>query len=118
MADENLNPALVEWLRDSGFDVSTVSGSNLAGALDAAILAAATAAGGVVLTHDSDFRQLAVASRQSFIGIVYLRPGHIGTAPTIATLEAVLSIAELAAPFIVVAKWTEEGVRLRLRSLS
>jgi hypothetical protein len=51
-----------------------------------------------------------------FIGMIYLRPGHIRSEFTIKTLEAIRDNApDVAAPFILVAERTGDIVRIRVR---
>jgi len=70
----------------------------------------------VVITHDSDFGGLAVLNSQPYIGIIYLRPGHIRPEFTIQTLQAIQSrTLEVTPPFIVVAERTGNNVKIRLR---
>jgi hypothetical protein len=53
-----------------------------------------------------------------FIGIIYLRPGHIKADFTIKTLEAVRDNApEVTSPFILVAERTGDTVKIRVRQL-
>jgi hypothetical protein len=66
----------------------------------------------------SDFGLLTVARLEPFIGIVYLRPGHIDPQFTIESLRLVAAQGlELAPPFIVVAKRTANSVTIRVRNL-
>ena len=75
--DENIPPDLISRLRDQGKDVRSVHDEVLVGATDIAILEHARSQNRVLLTHDSDFGQLAIHAGQPYVGIVYLRPGHI-----------------------------------------
>jgi hypothetical protein len=51
-----------------------------------------------------------------FVGIIYLRPGHIRADFTIKTLEAIRDNApEVTPPFILVAERTGNTVRIRVR---
>lgn len=53
-----------------------------------------------------------------FVGIVYLRPGHIDPQFTIESLRLIaVRDLELAPPFIVVAKRTANSVTIRVRNL-
>ena len=71
----------------------------------------------MVLTHDSDFGGLALMGAQ-FIGIIYVRPGHIRTEFTTKTIEAVRDNApEVTPPFILVAERTGDTVKIRVRQL-
>jgi predicted nuclease of predicted toxin-antitoxin system len=117
LADENVNPEVIEFLRKTGLDVEPVSEQGKFGLPDTEVLRQATEAGRVVLTHDSDFGGMAVFGAK-FVGIVYLRPGHIQADFTIKTLEAIRSKApEVTPPFILVAERTGDTVKIRVRQL-
>jgi predicted nuclease of predicted toxin-antitoxin system len=116
LTDVNLHPDLVAALRRLGFDILDVKESGLAGSSDLAILRLAYSQERVVLTHDSDFGQLAVAALEPILGIVYLRPGHFDPSFTLATLETLFEeVEDLAPPFILVAERTASRVKIRLR---
>lgn len=71
----------------------------------------------MVLTHDSDFGTLAIRGGEPYLGIVYLRPGHIQASFVVELLEAVLGVDRvLEPPFIVVAERRAGELRLRFRS--
>jgi predicted nuclease of predicted toxin-antitoxin system len=118
LADENINHNVIHFLRENGGNVQAVLEEGLVGQSDQAILRWAYQSGRVVLTHDSDFGSLAIAQSQSFIGIIYLRPGHIRGEFTIQTLEFIAKQQlDVRPPFIVVAARTGQTVRLRVRQL-
>jgi len=72
-------------------------------------------AGRIVLTHDSDFGGLALMGAE-FVGILYLRPGHIKAEFTIQTLRAIRDReVDVTPPFIVVAERTADNVKIRIR---
>lgn len=56
-ADENIPRVAIELLRKAGMDVRSAS-EEMAGASDAAVLAAARAEGALLLTFDRDFGEL------------------------------------------------------------
>jgi len=117
LADENVHPDVIVFLRKAGLDVESVSEQGKFGISDTQVLQAATKAGRVVLTHDSDFGGLALMGAQ-FVGIVYVRPGHIHADFTIKTLEAIRDNApEVTPPFILVAERTGDTVKIRVRQL-
>lgn len=117
LADENVHPEVIHFLRKAGLDVASVSEQGQYGLPDAQVLQQATKAGRVVLTHDSDFGGLALMGVQ-FIGIIYIRPGHIRTEFTTKTIEAVRDNApEVTPPFILVAERTGDIVKIRVRQL-
>jgi predicted nuclease of predicted toxin-antitoxin system len=69
LVDENIHPDVVVALRAAGRDVVSVRESQLIGSDDRTLLRLAKAQGRIVLTHDSDFGTLAIAERESFVGI-------------------------------------------------
>ena len=118
LADENIHSKVVLFLRQQGYDIESILEKAGFGQADVAILRAAYAESRVVLTHDSDFGTLAITQNEPFIGIIYLRPGHIRPEFTIRTLQAIAAQAiDTRPPFIVVAEQREQTVRIRTRRL-
>jgi predicted nuclease of predicted toxin-antitoxin system len=116
LTDENIHPQVLISLRNDGFDVLDVKESRLTGSSDLVILRRACAEGRVVLTHDSDFGQLAVAALEPMVGIVYLRPGHFDPGFTLDTLGTLFELApEVKIPFILVAERSASRVKIRIR---
>ncbi|MEI8376549.1 MAG: DUF5615 family PIN-like protein [Planctomycetota bacterium] len=118
LTDENIPAAVVAELRAMGFDVYDVCENDLFGWDDSALLQLAHSQGCAVVTHDSDFGTLTVARLEPFVGIIYLRPGHIDPQFTIESLRLVVAQGlDLAPPFIVVAKRIANSVTIRIRNL-
>ena len=118
LADENIHPAVVSYLRQQEYDIRFTVEEELFGQSDRAVLSMAYADGRVVLTHDSDFGMLVITQGEPFIGIVYLRPGHIRAEFTIQTLRTVAAQPlEVRPPFIVVAEQRGQRVQIRTRQL-
>lgn len=116
LADQNLHADVVAFLRSLGFDVLAVSEAGLGTASDVDLLARSVAEGRVVVTHDADLGTLAIQAGQAFVGIIYLRPGHVGAAPTIDTLQQLLQAdPDLNPPFLIVAKRAGTTVTIRIR---
>lgn len=116
LADENIHPAVIAFLREQGLDVFSFPEQGKFGLSDADILHFAVETNRIVLTHDSDFGGLVVLNEQSFVGIVYVRPGHIQAGFTIETIRTVFEqVKDVKAPFIIVAERSGENVRIRLR---
>jgi predicted nuclease of predicted toxin-antitoxin system len=117
LADENILPEVINFLRKLGLDVDSVAEQGKFGLPDTDVLQQATEAGRVVLTHDSDFGGLALLGAK-FIGIVYIRPGHIHADFTVKTLQAIRDNApEVTPPFILVAERTGDTVKIRVRQM-
>jgi predicted nuclease of predicted toxin-antitoxin system len=118
LADENIHPDVVSHLRQQGCDIRSVVEEELIGQSDLAVLRLAYAEGRVVLTHDSDFGTLVVTQDEPFVGIVYLRPGHIRAEFTTETLRTVAAQPlDVRPPFIAVAEQRERIVQIRTRQI-
>ncbi len=116
LTDENIHPIIVQSLRLRGCDVFDVKEEGLNGNTDTFLLALATDQNRVVLTHDSDFGTLVIADGKPFIGIVYLKPGHILPQFTLQSLDVVFNeIVFIENPFIIVAKHNGTTTRVRVR---
>jgi len=117
LADENIHPEVVAALIQSGKDVQTIGTIGLLGYADIDILHFAYEQGRVVLTHDSDFGKLAIQANEPFVGIIYLRPGHITASFTINVLRILDDIDDVKAPFILVAERRADDIRFRYRHI-
>jgi predicted nuclease of predicted toxin-antitoxin system len=118
LADENIHPDVIAFLRQQGYDIQSVVEEGLVGQSDLDVLQSAHRQGRVVLTHDSDFGTLVVAREEPFSGIIYLRPGHIRPTFTIQTLETLAAQSlDVMTPFIVVAERREDSVQVRVRRM-
>jgi predicted nuclease of predicted toxin-antitoxin system len=86
LADAQLPPALVIWLREQGHEAEAVREAGLREAGDGAIWAYALRTGAVILTKDEDF---AVRSQQTSDGpaVVWLRVGNASNRALRAWLE-------------------------------
>jgi len=116
LADENIHPDIVGQLQAWNLDILDVAAEGLSGQPDTAVLHFAHQFGRVVLTHDRDFGTLAIVQQRPYIGIIYLRPGHIKPEFTLATLEAIKQQdIDVDSPFIVVAVRQQDVVHIRVR---
>jgi predicted nuclease of predicted toxin-antitoxin system len=116
LADENIHPEVIEDLRARGKDVRSILGIGV-GLQDIDVLRFATAERRVVLTHDSDFGTLAFSEGEPFVGIIYLRPGHISASFVLGTIRAIETAdVDAEEPFVLVAERRGDNVRLRLRA--
>jgi predicted nuclease of predicted toxin-antitoxin system len=115
LADENIHPDVVSFLRSSGFDVLYARDS-LISSSDTALLQLSHSQNRVVITHDKDFGTLAIARGEPMIGILFLRPGHIDPRFTKETLEVLFqSNLDLKPPFIIVANRKGNAISIRIR---
>ena len=109
LADENIHPDVIEFLRKAGSDIESISEQRKFGLPDTQVLQQATETG--------DFGGLALMGA-NFLGIIYLRPGHIRADFTIKTLEAIRDNApEVTSPFILVAERAGDTVKIRIRQM-
>jgi predicted nuclease of predicted toxin-antitoxin system len=116
LADENLHPLVVAYLRGKGMTVRDVKEGNERGISDSELLRQAFERSEVILTHDSDFGRLALAQQQPFRAIVYLRPGHIDPRVTCQLVDLLLAQDLDAAPhMVVVLERKADSVRIRVR---
>jgi predicted nuclease of predicted toxin-antitoxin system len=116
LADENIHLQVIFYLRGQGHEVGMLSEKGAWGLSDEDVLKLATGENRVVLTHDSDFGRLAVAEDKPFVGIIYLRPGHIRADFTIQTIEAIKAEKiNVNARFLLVAERTGTKVKIRIR---
>jgi len=77
LTDENIAADVVAGHRARGCDVRSADEERLIGRGDGEVLERATALHRVVVTHDLAFGKVEIRGGASFVGLVYLRPGHI-----------------------------------------
>jgi predicted nuclease of predicted toxin-antitoxin system len=115
-ADENITPDVARGLVERGHDVRGVRDDGLVGRPDVEVLETATRQGRVVVTHDLAFGRSAIRAGASFVGIVYIRPGHISAAFVLDIVDALgASTLDVQSPFIAVAERQQNTVRVRVR---
>ncbi len=118
LADENIDSTVVEALRLDGQDVASVRDLNLVSVADHEVMRLAFEQRRVILTHDTDFGELAIARAEPLVGVVLIRPGHIQATFTLGTIKAVWrDTAELEPPFVVSAVRVRDEVVIRVRHL-
>ncbi len=89
LADENISPKVVKFLRDQEFDVLDVKEKHWYGKKDEDLLHIAYQEHRFVLTHDSDFGTLAINEGKQNFGILYLRLKNLKSANVIRVCEQV-----------------------------
>ena len=115
--DENIDPQLVVFLRENGFDVYDVKENNLYGSSDAVLLELATKNNRVFITLDSDFGTLVHKNKSNFLGIIFLKPGHFDSFYHIQTLQSILNVnPALEVPFMIIAEWGNTGIKIRIKN--
>lgn len=118
LADENIDPELVFYLREQGFDIKDVHDVGLIAAKDGAWLEIAKLEERVILTQDSDFGKIVFTQHIDFVGIIFLRPGSLVAAFHIRTLQTILAASpDLSPPFMLTAKNTKDSIRIKIRQL-
>lgn len=116
LTDENIDPEVVAALRFHGFDVFDVVENGLGGYEDEWLLDLAYRQNRAVITHDSDYGTLVNSENKPFVGIIFLKPGHIETVFTLQSVEALLEkVPEVTAPFFIVVHHAMAGIRIRYR---
>lgn len=119
LADENIHPQVIAFLRAKRKDIKSVFDEGLAGQEDTAILHMANAEHRVVITHDSDFGKLTLLKGEPFTGILYLRPGHVRAEFTMGVIDTLIAEpVDVNPPFIVVAAYKAGRLQIRVRQLS
>lgn len=73
LADENIPPAVVRFLRERGFEVKQVTGAGSAGASDDEIMLLARKEERVLLTLDKHFANILIYPPSSHHGIIRIR---------------------------------------------
>jgi predicted nuclease of predicted toxin-antitoxin system len=117
LTDENIAPEGVAGLRARGCDLRTARDEQLIGRPDVDVLDRATAQGRVVVTHDLAFARSAIRAGASFVGVIYLRPGHISAGFVLEMVDALRgSTVHVQPPFIAVAERQQSTVRVRVRT--
>ena len=82
---------------------------------DGEVLQCATTLHRVIVTHDLGFGKVEIRGGASFVGIIYLRPGHISAAFILAMIDALReSSIDVQPPFIVVAERRQTTTRVRV----
>lgn len=119
LADENIEPQVVAFLRSQKFDVTYIPEMGWQGRQDIDILVKATEQNRVVITQDDDFGKIVFTTSTPFIGIIYLRPGHFFPERTIIALQNLLTHNELdySIPFILVVEDKTTYIKIRLRNI-
>ena len=111
LADENVEPVTVQWLRSLGHDVFSILEASR-GVSDKDVLMRAVAQNRIVITYDLDFGELAFRQRISNVGIILLRLSDPKATGRLARLQGCWGVIAARAPgnFIVV---TDRKIRVR-----
>ena len=114
-ADMNIAVPVIQFLRAQGVDVVSAREEGWHHSEDKDVLAEAHAMNRFVLTHNSDFRTLAIHRGQPITGIIHLCLGGRPPAAVIADLHDLLKMdVDWTPPLVAV----YQSGRLRLRQLA
>lgn len=117
LADENIHPHVIKFLANENFNIRSVFDYQLNGKSDELVLQESYKENRIVLTHDADFGKIVFSKHTKFIGIIYLRPGHIDGASTIMSLDNLIRTnLTFESPFIAVVENRLGKVVIRLRN--
>ena len=112
LADENISPKAVFFLRQKGIDILDTKEEKWHGKNDEYLLEKAYSDNRFVLTHDSDFGTLAINERKDYYGIIYLRLKRPNAQSVIRVLEKLLLMdTELRVGSLIIAD--ESRIRIR-----
>jgi len=87
LADENISPKVVNFLRKHGLDVLDTKEQHWCGKDDEDLLGKAYRDERFVLTHDSDFGTLAINEGKPYYGIIYIRVKNLKPTNVISVCE-------------------------------
>lgn len=90
IADENVPSAVIERLRSEGHSVIAVS-ETAKGIPDVAVMAAANSKATLLITHDRDFGELAVAQGLAIVGVLLLETERLSVPAQADRLSACLA---------------------------
>jgi predicted nuclease of predicted toxin-antitoxin system len=110
LADENVEPIVVEWLRTLGHDVTEMS-TLQPGSDDDVVLALARAEERVLITYDLDFGELVYRGGLLHTGILLLRLRGTTAADRLSALQVHWAVAVTKLPNFVVVH--DRKVRVR-----
>lgn len=117
LADENINPLLVSFLKERAFGIVHVNDVGLGNTSDMVILTWAYEQKRIILTLDDDFGTLVFKNKQPFIGIIRLHPGHLVGDIHVPTLRAILATdINYEVPFLMVAEKRADHIHIRYRT--
>lgn len=111
--DEDLPPLIAEWLRDRGYEASTVVEQGMGGWKDAPLWAAVQRAGDLFLIADKGFGNIRDFPSGSHNGVLLLRPDEDGIRPILELMSTVLAQVDLNELSQTIAVATPRGLRIR-----
>jgi predicted nuclease of predicted toxin-antitoxin system len=118
LADENIHPGVVAWMRARTLDVVTTNDLAVNGRPDDVVLEAAAKSRRVLLTQDADFGRRAVAGPKRPPGVIVIRRGHAAPGFTTGSLDSLFAQnPEITPPFLIVISRSDTSINIRVRSI-
>ena len=111
--DEDIPPIAAAWLREKGYEASTVVEQGMRGWKDAALWQAVQADQQFLLTADKGFGDIRAHPPGSHSGVLLLRPEVDGIRPILDLLKMVLSEVDMQQLTGAVSVATPRGLRIR-----
>ena len=111
--DEDLPPIAAEWLRNKGYEASTVIDQNMGGWKDDELWRAVQMEQQFLLTADKGFGDIRIYPPGTHGGVLLLRPDEDGIRPILKLLETILEQVDLAQLAGTIAVATPRGLRIR-----
>ncbi len=114
---ENIDPGVVDFFRQHGFDVWDVKASGFQGSSDEDLVEKAFLENRVIVTEDNDFGEIVFKKRRDFIGVIHLKPGSFFLQFHVQTLSAIVKAdPDIDPPFFLSAENKNGRVRIRVRN--
>ena len=115
-SDENIAPELTAWIRDEGYNITSVIEQHLSGIADEGIIDQAFKNKQIILTRDNDFGKLIYTTTISFYIIIYLRPGHFDGSFHIPTIQKIIAHSGHFKPgTLIIANRIEDKIKIRIK---
>ncbi len=111
--DEDIPPIAATWLREKGYEASTVVEQGMRGWKDAALWQVVQAHQQFLLTADKGFGDIRAHPPGSHMGVLLLRPEVDGIRPILDLLKMVLSEVDMQQLTGTVSVVTPRGLRIR-----
>lgn len=118
LLDENIPDAVLVWMANRGIDAVSIVQLRMQATPDDEIIPFAEQNGRIIITQDSDFATEIMRHGLRSIGVIFIRPGHVGANLIIFALQKILeSGIKPHVPFILVCAIADGKVKVRLRQL-
>ncbi len=116
LCDENIPTPLIDHLKSKGVEVLSTASANLNSCPDIEIINFAYKNNFVIVTFDADFGKYIYTQQINFIGLIYLRPGHLNPSIHQQTINALFTeTLSLTQPFVIIAEHLIKSIKIRVR---